>query len=86
MMGKMCGIHKVAGLLLFIGGANWLLVGLFKMDLFEMLGLGMESMVARAVYVLVGVSAVMMLGCAKCCAKCEKCGTSVAAPMGGQKM
>ncbi len=81
-MKKMCNVHKVAWCLLLIGGLNWLLVGIFQTDLFAMLGLG-GGLVARAVYVLVGLSAVSMLGIKKCCMKdsctcgekgCEECG------------
>jgi len=73
MMKKMCGVHKAAWVLLLVGGANWLLVGLFQKDLFVLLGLGMGSIVARAVYVLVGLSALSMLGLGKCCVKDGGC-------------
>lgn len=71
MMKKMCGVHKVAWVLLMVGGLNWLLVGLLGQDLFDLLGLGMMSMISRVVYILVGVSALSMLGLGKCCAKCD---------------
>lgn len=67
MFQKMCGIHKVAGALLLIGGLNWGLVGLLGDDIFGLLGLGMGSLAARAVYLLVAVSALAMLGGEKCC-------------------
>ncbi|HTK04880.1 MAG TPA: DUF378 domain-containing protein [Candidatus Eisenbacteria bacterium] len=73
MMKKMCGVHKAAWVLLLVGGVNWLLVGLLQKDLFVLLGLGMSSVVARAVYVLVGVSALSMLGLGKCCMKDGMC-------------
>lgn len=73
MTKKMCGLHKVAWVLLLVGGANWLLVGLLQKDLFGLLGMGMDSVAARAVYVLVGISAVMMLAMKKCCGKFD-CG------------
>lgn len=69
MLKKMCGVHKVASCLLVIGGLNWLLVGLLGKDLFVLLGLGMGHIVAKIVYVLVGVSAVSMFGLVKCCYK-----------------
>ncbi len=69
MMKNMCSVHKVGKLLLVIGGLNWLLVGLLQKDLFVLLGLGMDHLVARVVYVLVGLSALSMLGVAKCCVK-----------------
>lgn len=50
----------IAGILLLIGGLNWGLVGLFGFDLVEWL-LGSWPLVMRVVYVLVGLSAVVML-------------------------
>ena len=50
-------MHKVAFVLLVVGGVNWLLVGLFGWDISRWLG-GMDSMVSRAIYVLVGLAAV----------------------------
>jgi len=73
MMKKMCGVHKVAWVLLLVGGFNWLLVGLLGKDLFVLLGLGMGSLFARAVYILVGASALSMLGLGKCCMKDGMC-------------
>lgn len=81
MTNKMCGLHKVAWVLLLVGGANWLLVGLLQKDLFGLLGMGMDSVAARAVYVLVGLSAVMMLAMKKCCGKCA-CGDKECADCG----
>lgn len=52
--------HMVAWALLLIGGLNWGLVGLFGFDLVDWL-LGSWPIVARIVYVLVGLSAVLML-------------------------
>jgi len=70
MMGKMCGVHKVAWVLLVIGGLNWGLVGInADWNVVHML-LGSWEWVERAVYILVGVSAVMMLGVNKCCMDC----------------
>ncbi len=68
MMKKMCGVHKAAWVLLLVGGLNWGLVGLFDVDLVKWL-LGAWPLVVRIVYVLVGASAVAMLGIGKCCMK-----------------
>ena len=54
-------LHKIALVLLIIGGLNWLLVGLFQKDLFVILGFGMDGWIARIVYILVGLSAVIKL-------------------------
>jgi hypothetical protein len=60
----------VAFALLVVGGLNWLLVA-FGYNLVEML-FGSWPMVVKAVYVLVGVSALFMLGGKKCCmGKCD---------------
>ena len=50
-------MHKVAFVLLVVGGLNWLLVGVFGWDISQWLG-GMDSVVARVIYVLVGAAAV----------------------------
>ncbi len=50
-------MHKLTFILLVVGGLNWLLVGVLGWDISRFLG-GMDSMVARAIYILVGLSAV----------------------------
>lgn len=50
-------INIIAVILLIIGGLNWGLVGLWDFDLVAKL-FGAKSMLARIVYVLVGISAV----------------------------
>lgn len=52
-------LHKIALLLLVIGGLNWGLVGLLDFDLVAAL-LGQMSLLSRVVYTLVGVSAVII--------------------------
>ena len=49
-------LHYTAYTLLWVGGLNWGLVGLFDFNLVESLGL--PSGLVNLVYVLVGVSAV----------------------------
>ncbi|WP_438434514.1 DUF378 domain-containing protein [Gorillibacterium sp. sgz500922] len=44
--------------LLIIGGLNWLLVGLFQWDLVGGLTGGMDSTVARIIFVIVGLAAI----------------------------
>lgn len=53
-------MHKLAFLLLVVGGLNWLLVGVLQWDISRFLG-GMDSMVSRIIYVLVGLAAVYEL-------------------------
>lgn len=49
---------KIALILLIIGGINWGLVGIFELDLVAWLLGGAGSLAARAVYILVAISAV----------------------------
>lgn len=44
--------------LLVIGGLNWLLIGLFGLDVVAVLFGGAASAVSRIIYVLVGISAI----------------------------
>ena len=53
---KLRGIDFVAVVLVVVGGLNWGLVGLFKFDLVQAI-LGGVPILARIVYVLVGVAA-----------------------------
>ncbi len=49
---------KIALTLLIIGGINWGLVGIFQFDLVAWLFGGVDSILSRAVYILVAISAV----------------------------
>lgn len=69
-------MHKVTFVLLVVGGLNWLLVGLFNWDLVMAL-LGSWPIVVKAVYVLVGLSAVYEVVTHK--TNCRAC-TSATAP------
>ena len=51
-------LDVIAAVLLIIGGFNWGLVGLFEFDLVATIFGGVDSGLARLIYVLVGVSAV----------------------------
>ena len=53
-------MHKLTFILLVIGGLNWLAFGLFGWDVGQLLG-GMDSVVSRVVYVVVGLSAIYEL-------------------------
>ncbi len=71
-----CGVSKLAWVLLIVGGLNWGLVGLggfmgSDWNVVKMV-LGSWPMVEWAVYVLVGLSAVIsVVGC-----KCSTCNSS----------
>jgi uncharacterized membrane protein YuzA (DUF378 family) len=71
----MKALHTVSFILVIIGGLNWLLVGLAKWDIGSLLG-GMDSILSRIVYVLVGVSAVYLIAThKKTCKDCGACGS-----------
>ena len=57
MGGHKKGLHMATFILLVIGGVNWLLVGLFQWDIGSLFG-GMDSIVSRIIYILIGVAAV----------------------------
>jgi hypothetical protein len=65
MMLKGCSVHKIAWVLVIIGALNWGLVGLFDWNLVEAV-LGNWDWAVTAVYILVGVSAILSLTCHSC--------------------
>lgn len=71
MSGGNKGFHMITFLLLVVGGLNWLLVGLFQWDVGQLFG-GMGSTVSRVIYVLVGLSAIVVLATHK--NDCKICG------------
>ncbi len=48
-------IDKIALILIIIGAINWGLIGIFKFNLVEMI-FGDMTMLARLIYILVGIS------------------------------
>ncbi|MES2223500.1 MAG: DUF378 domain-containing protein [Patescibacteria group bacterium] len=65
-------MHKLTFILLVIGGLNWLLVGLAGWDVGQLFG-GMDAVVSRVIYVLVGLSAIYEIFTHK--ANCKCCDT-----------
>ncbi|MCC6198773.1 DUF378 domain-containing protein [Candidatus Nomurabacteria bacterium] len=64
-------LHKLAFVLLVIGGLNWLLVGLFGWDIGQLFG-GMGATISRIIYILVGLSALCeIFGHHKRCKECN---------------
>lgn len=49
-------MDRIALILVIIGALNWLLVGLFSFDLVATLFGGSETLLSRAVYILVGIA------------------------------
>ena len=81
----MKAVHKIAFILLVIGGLNWLLVGLgiwFNVgagwNVVDAL-FGVNSVLSSIVYVLVGLSAIVLLCTHK--KNCKCCDSSASAPM-----
>lgn len=68
---RFCGIHKIAWVLVIVGAVNWGLVGLgwlvsgANWNVVNLL-LGQWATVEGIVYLLVGVSGVLMLFCSSC--------------------
>jgi uncharacterized protein len=54
-------LNIITQILLIIGGLNWLLVGAFQFDLVAALFGGQESVLARIVYVVVGLCAIWQI-------------------------
>ncbi len=65
-------IHMITFILLVIGGLNWLLFAVAGWEVGSLLG-GMDSMLAKTIYVLVGLSAIYEMLTHKSC--CKACGT-----------
>ena len=53
-------LTAIAMVLLFVGGLNWGLVGLFNFDLVSTL-FGLGTMLSKIVYILIGLSALVCL-------------------------
>lgn len=62
----MKSLHTIAFVLVIIGGLNWLLVGLFNWDVGMIFG-GQEALISKIIYVLVGLSAIYLIGDSKNC-------------------
>ncbi|MBL8158301.1 DUF378 domain-containing protein [bacterium] len=56
----MSSLNSLTFILLVVGGLNWLLFALTGMDVGSILG-GMDSMIAKIIYLLVGLSALYQL-------------------------
>lgn len=75
-------LHYVAFILLVIGGLNWLLVGIAGWDIGSLFG-GMDATVSKIIYVLVGLSALVLLVThKKDCRNCSGGSSSMSSGMG----
>ncbi len=57
----MKGLNIITLVLVIIGGINWGLVGAFQFDLVAAIFGGQDALLARIVYVLVGLSALYQI-------------------------
>ena len=64
-------LHMIAFILLVVGGLNWLAVGALNMNIVESV-FGMGTMLTKAIYVLVGLSAILEVITHK--GNCKLCG------------
>ncbi len=53
-------VTLVSFILVIIGGLNWLLVGLFRLDIVAMI-LGENSLLSRLIYIIIGLAAVYLI-------------------------
>ena len=65
-------LHIVTFILVIVGGLNWLLLGLFGWEIGSLFG-GMDAMISRVIYLLVGLSAIYELATHK--SRCRECDT-----------
>jgi len=64
-------LHKVSFILLVIGGLNWLSLALFNWEIGNLFG-GMDALISRVLYILIGLSAIYMIATHK--KHCKDCG------------
>ena len=69
-------LHGAAFMLVIVGGLNWLLVGIMGSDIGSLLFGSQAAMGSKAVYILVGLSAIYLVVSHK--SDCKQC--EVAAP------
>lgn len=60
MLKQACLLCKIVGAIAILGALNWGLVGLLNLNLVENV-LGAGTLITRGVYILVGLSGIMLL-------------------------
>ncbi len=68
----------MAFILLVVGGLNWLLLALFGWEVGSLFG-GMDALVSKVIYILVGLSAIFLV--ATHSKNCKTCSSSPVQPM-----
>ncbi len=72
---KGCAICKIVGVLVGVGALNWGLVALFHLDLVARV-FGSMPMVAKAIYVLIGLAGLLkLISLVKSCPCCTSGGS-----------
>ena len=72
MLKQACTFCKVVGAIAIIGALNWGLIGLFNLNLVDQI-FGMGSVISRVIYVVVGLTGVLLLlSYFKVCPSCKK--------------
>jgi uncharacterized membrane protein YuzA (DUF378 family) len=69
----MKALHIVTFILVVVGGINWLILALTGWEVGQLFG-GMDAIVSKAIYVLVGLSAIYLAATHK--KDCKVCGGS----------
>ncbi len=69
----MKALHTIAFILVVIGGLNWGIIGIANVDVVAYLG----TVIAKIVYILVGLSALLLIFTHK--KSCKDCATSSSA-------
>ena len=65
-------LHMISFILLVIGGLNWLFLALFSWDISQLFG-GMNEVISKVIYILVGLAAINELLIHKgLCKECDK--------------
>lgn len=55
-------IQKIALVLVIIGAVNWALVGLFELDLVALIFGDAKNIIARIIYVIIGICGLINIG------------------------
>lgn len=76
----MKALHTTAFILVVVGGLNWLLVGVAGWDIGVLFG-GMDALISKIIYILVGLSAILLLVTHK--KDCRYCGSNSSMPSDG---
>ncbi|MEK7500925.1 MAG: DUF378 domain-containing protein [Patescibacteria group bacterium] len=76
-------MHLITFILLIVGGLNWLAVGVAGWDVGSLFG-GMDALVSRVIYVLVGLSTVYEVISHK--KRCKNCLGGKSGDMSGASM